>query len=398
VLGTDGSDVITLSLTADHMTVTTALGAQDFAGAFAGVAVYGFGGADVLRLANTVVAPSVVYAGDGNDTVFDAGQAAGSVYGGLGDDLMVAVGGGQDTVYGQDGVDSFWLDGSDTAADASSAETSSSAVHKISQFYQPYTTDSAVAGYVSLEIAGQNLLDPAAGYGYQSFAGKPLFTDGPDYRDIVQGYSADCYFMATLASLADTDGGLVRQMIAPLGDGTFVVQFYRSGQAYYVRLDADLPALGANSPAYARLGPDGELWAPLMEKAYAYFRRGQNSYASLDYGNMAAVYSDLTNRSTSQQSSAGAGASTVYNFVASALTAGHPVTAGSYSSAAGPIVGGHAYMIKSVQDTGTGQYVTVYNPWGYDGRSWDSNSGDGLLTLSIDQYLQYFSWTTVGLV
>ena len=35
-------------------------------------------------------------------------------------------------------------------------------------------------------------------------------------------------------------------------------------------------------------------------------------------------------------------------------------------------------------------YVTVYNPWGIDGKAWDSNSADGLLTLSIDDVQSQF--------
>ena len=54
------------------------------------------------------------------------------------------------------------------------------------------------------------------------------------------------------------------------------VRFYRDTTEHYYRIDAELPA----GPAYARLTPDGELWVALLEKAFAQFRYGQNSYAS----------------------------------------------------------------------------------------------------------------------
>ena len=56
----------------------------------------------------------------------------------------------------------------------------------------------------------------------------------------------------------------------------------------------------------------------------------------------------------------------------------------------GPAVGGHAYMIKTVETTGGTSYVTVYNPWGFDGTSWDSNSGDGLMRMSLATFTQNF--------
>jgi len=30
------------------------------------------------------------------------------------------------------------------------------------------------------------------------------------------------------------------------------------------------------------------------------------------------------------------------------------------------------------------QYVTVHNPWGVDGRTYDANSNDGVLRLTMD--------------
>ena len=37
------------------------------------------------------------------------------------------------------------------------------------------------------------------------------------------------------------------------------------------------------------------------------------------------------------------------------------------------------------------QTVTLYNPWGVDGSSWDGHSGDGLLTISLDLFMQDFT-------
>ena len=141
-----------------------------------------------------------VYAGDGDDTVYENSQGAATLYGGAGDDLLVSVGGGNDVVYGEAGTDSFWVDTTDTLGDVSAAETAAKAVHRIASFYQPYTTNPASADYVSKEIDGQNLRDPACyASGVATTPTTPLFVDGPEYNDIRQGTLGDCYYLATLA-------------------------------------------------------------------------------------------------------------------------------------------------------------------------------------------------------
>jgi hypothetical protein len=167
------------------------------------------------------------------------------------------------------------------------------------------------------------------------------------------------------------------------------VRFYRNGQEVYLRLDADLPTYSGSSLAYARTGPNNALWAPLMEKAYAFFRYGQNSYASLNGGWMSTVYQDLTNHG-SLTAWTGATDQAYFNFLQTELNLGHAVTMASNSASAGPIIGGHAYMVKSATNSGGVMTVTVYNPWGIDGTSSDSNPYDGLVTLTITQLQQYF--------
>jgi hypothetical protein len=197
--------------------------------------------------------------------------------------------------------------------------------------------------------------------------------------------------LASLASLAESDPQLIEQMIAPLGDGTFAVRFYDRGTPVYVRVDGDLPITGSGALAYADLGGGGELWVALAEKAYAHFRYGENSYGSLHGGWMSDVYYHTTAQAAIYRST-GALGEQLYAFVESQLAAGHALTLGSYYTASWPIVPSHAYMIKAVSVDESGQqYVTVYNPWGVDGRSWDDNYSDGLLTLTTAQVVQHFS-------
>lgn len=384
VLGTNGADTIVLSQASQSVTLTTSAGTSTYSGRFSNITVYSFDGDDTIRTLQSVTAAVTIRAGDGNDSVFAAGPGRAAVYGDAGDDLIVTVGGSADTVYGGAGLDSFWVDGSDTVADASAAETAAAGVHRITAFFQP-TDDPDQA--VSLEIAGQDIVDPVADYAYRSYASAPLFVDGPEYDDIRQGAVGDCYFLASLASLAQTDPMALRQMVAPMGDGTYAVRFYGAGgEETYVRVDASLPAYGS-TPAYARLTPDGEAWVAVAEKAYAQFRYGDNSYASLIGGWMEPVCYAVTGAATGSMYT---NIANIAGIMADYLSAGHALTAASRESPPGPAVGNHAYMIQSVETVGDQTEVTVYNPWGFDGNSWDSNTSDGLLKMSLAKFGENF--------
>ncbi|MCK5557368.1 MAG: hypothetical protein KAJ01_03255, partial [Candidatus Hydrogenedentes bacterium] len=300
------------------------------------------------------------------------------------DDLIVAVGGGVDWLYGGAGLDSFWYDSSDVVSDASAAENTARSLHRIASFYQPWTSNQASSSYVPLTVDGQNFVDPTItsyAHHYSNFANRELFVGGADYDDVRQGSVGDCYYLASLSSLADTDPQIIEQMVTSLGDGTYAIRFYRSGQEVYLRVDADLPVYSNGSLTYAKLSPQGELWVPIVEKAYAHFRYNQNSYQSISGGWMDTVYREVSGGSTQWRYTSGS-ITSLASYIRSYLNAGYSLTLGSYSSAASPVVGSHAYVIKSIDANNN---VTVYNPWGVDGRSWDSNYYDGLLRLSIGQ-------------
>jgi hypothetical protein len=375
----------------------TAYGTLSFLGQYSQITIYGFAGDDVIRDDYSIVCPVTVYAGDGDDTIYDNGPGNSLLYGGEGDDLIVSVGGGTDTIYAGGGMDSIWSDTADLLMDASAAEASAGNVHSIGSFYQPYTSNPNLPGWVSKEISGQDLQDPAGnGYtnGWANYADHPLFNGTPTYNDIAQGYVGDCYYLASLASLADSDPDILRQMIVSLGDGTYAVRFYRNNQEVYLRLDADLPIYSGTSLSYAKITPDNEIWVALAEKAYCYFRYGQNSYDSISGGWMSTVYQEVTGKSASTLWTGDSAASLALS-IANALAAGHAVTAGSYSSPPSPIIGGHAYEVKAIQGAGGSAIVTVYNPWGVDGRGSDG-SNDGLVQISMTQFQECFSAVVVS--
>ncbi|MDB4966184.1 MAG: Alkaline phosphatase [Myxococcales bacterium] len=264
--------------------------------------LWGSGGSDVL------------WGGDGDDTLLghggndelhggagrdslNGGSGNDTLWGDDGFDLLVSVGLGVDTVYGGNGLDNFWVDTSDSLPDLAGLETTMGYLHKISGFRAVSFNSGQTTTAVGLEPAGENLPDPMVIPGdsgsLQDFADHPLFAAvGPTKDDIFQGMTGDCYFLSRLAAIADYDQEYIRKLVAPLGDGSYAVRFFRNGKEDYIRVDADFWATGGGSPLYARAGQDGSIWVLVVEKAYAFGRRDQGSYNSISGGN-GSVLSDI---------------------------------------------------------------------------------------------------------
>ncbi|HUX16976.1 MAG TPA: hypothetical protein VMW52_10925, partial [Phycisphaerae bacterium] len=102
---------------------------------------YGTAAADRFRTTAAVTATVWAFAGAGDDQVFHNGSGAADLHGGPGADLLVSIGGAADTLTGGPGLDSLWVDAVDVIADVSADEVAAAAVHAVTEFYQPYTTD-----------------------------------------------------------------------------------------------------------------------------------------------------------------------------------------------------------------------------------------------------------------
>lgn len=94
---------------------------------------------------------------------------------------------------------------------------------------------------------------------------------------ISQGRVGDCYFLAPLAGLADTNPQAIQRMIQDNEDGTYTVHFPKAGP-----ITVAAPTT-AELGSYAKGNANG-LWVPVIEKAFAEYRnqRRLNVHAS-DY-------------------------------------------------------------------------------------------------------------------
>ncbi|HEX3357670.1 MAG TPA: C2 family cysteine protease [Tepidisphaeraceae bacterium] len=325
----------------------------------------------------------VVNGGDGNDSLYsNAGND--NLNGNDGDDTLIAIGGGTaDSVTGGNGNDTFWVDSNVTekVLDADSTEITEGAVHQVASF----------AKGVTKELTAPKIADPTIGktFKYHNFSDHPIFEDnGPSINDIAQGQTGDCYFLATLASIAKIDPMRIQQSIVNLGDGTYAVRFFKNNVASYVRVDADLATYSwsATTLAYDNFGQGGAMWAPLIEKAFTYFRTTKCTYDAIASGMMSEVYSDFGASASSIAPNSAANAAAYVLDIKNLLDAGKSVTAACYTTGGANMITSHAYTVDHVVDNGDGTYsVVVRNPWGVDGNTSTDGTNDGYVTLTAAQ-------------
>lgn len=108
---------------------------------------------------------------------------------------------------------------------------------------------------------------------YRSVADEPLFSHEPCPEDIQQGAIGDCYFIATMSSIADNNPDFIRNCMKDNGDGTVTVRLYddQELQDIYTTVNKTVPMVdrGQNGkeewvPAYGK----GALWVSMLEKAF----------------------------------------------------------------------------------------------------------------------------------
>jgi hypothetical protein len=380
-----GNDRIFGNLGVDHLfgddgndTMEGGSGADSLEGGAGNDVLKGYSGNDFL------------YGQNGNDRLY-AGSGSDKLWGGTGDDTLVSIDSdSNDTLYGESGVDSFWIDREgwwiftthDDVRDESAFEASHN-LHAVASF----------ANSADKTLDGDDLRDPTDGTHYKNFGDRPLFANsGPTERDVNQGSLGDCWLMAGLGAAARANANSIRQTVVDFGDGTYGVEL---GGKFY-RVDGDLPTVSAKSTTlrYAGLGEQNSIWVPIVEKAYAFYRRGPGTYASLEGGSPGTVF-DAIGDSGALGKSFSKGADAL-NHIASELAKGKAVVVNIESPSNGcPCIGGHSYIVERVNYQtfwlpGTSLTfsipvsVVLRNPWGVDGAGNDG-ADDGRVTVTGNQ-------------
>jgi hypothetical protein len=122
---------------------------------------------------------------------------------------------------------------------------------------------------------------PFIGLHYHLYRGS-LFLGRVSGSIIGQGDLGDCFFLSSLAAVANTHPTLIRRAIVGHKDHTFTVTFQErrrgTSRPVPIRVDAAFPTDARGRQKFGRSlrsGPDGqELWPALFEKAFAVMQHG----------------------------------------------------------------------------------------------------------------------------
>jgi hypothetical protein len=281
---------------------------------------------------------------------------------------------------------------------------------------------------------------------YQQVEGQ-LFVNGVSREDIRQGAAGNCYFLASLSALAESHPEAIQNAIRQNGDGTYTVTFHlppgfeqlralgpagglmqesavdamarlgvsTGGRKVEVTVDGTLPT-SEKGALYSKT-PEGELWVPIMEKAYAKLWGGYGAVGN--GGNMATAMRLLTGgdvdtrmlgtnfvenmlsvkyraREVTPQK-----VDQVYADIQAATAAGKFLAASTYVNNSvdrqDGIVYGHVYSMHGVSEEGGQKYVHLRNPWG---RHEPGNDGanDGFFKMPMEQFLRQFARYDIGSV
>jgi hypothetical protein len=377
-------------------------GADYFDGGSGDDAILGYGGNDVMfggpgnDNLQGMNGDDQLHGQEGNDRL-NGGAGNDKMWGDSGDDVLIAIDGATgDQVQDDSGDDVLWVDLNRPAADRVSGLAAGDAVQYVDGF----------ANGADRTLNGDRIADPRleSGLKYKAFWSKPLFSSaGPRPTDVRQGQLGDCYLMAGLAAVALDSPDVIRQRVVEFDDGTYGV---RLGSRFY-RVDNDLPVSSSSStsPEYANLGRDNSLWVAAVEKAFAHYRTGANSYASLERGWPVEVNRAFNAKSPGEQSIASyANATQLANHVFDLWHHYQAVTVGFQGLKAGsvgaPLITGHAYTVMSFVRNVSGLItgITLRNPWGRDGAGHDTNPNDGLVTVTPQQIFAYIGRVNWGRV
>lgn len=111
-----------------------------------------------------------------------------------------------------------------------------------------------------------------------------LAPKAPKGKDAAQGFAGDCFFIASMAAVANASPKTIEDAIKyDKKKGTYTVRFYEEarGGGYkpvYIEVDGYLPTAKENrkDPVYAG-DEGGVMWSAIMEKAYAKWKGGYDA-------------------------------------------------------------------------------------------------------------------------
>lgn len=112
-------------------------------------------------------------------------------------------------------------------------------------------------------------------------------------QDIRQGEIGNCWFLSGITALAEYPGRIEKSFLNKeiSAAGVYGVQMYALGAPITVMVDDQLPlASDGRRTRYSKVGTDGAVWGPIMEKAFSKFH---GNYAKIVAGDPVASVSTM---------------------------------------------------------------------------------------------------------
>lgn len=187
--------------------------------------------------------------------------------------------------------------------------------------------------------------------------------------DVDQGLTGDCYFLASIATIAEQNPAVLRDLIQPNPDGSYTVTLYeeQDGQLVPIQVAVDAANIDPNG---ALPGDGGENWTQILELAFAESRGG---YKAIEGGWGYQGMTTLTGEESEAYTTSWMG----FEHLAYLHEEGYGLTVGTSIDYQGPgfnipdasdkasaeygMLPQHEYFISEVNEAD--QTVTLRNPW-----------------------------------
>jgi hypothetical protein len=216
-----------------------------------------------------------------------------------------------------------------------------------------------------------------------------------DYKDLQQGSTGDCYFLAALASLAQRQPQKIVDMIQDNKNGTYTIKFPAKSVTINAPTDTELGLYGS-----------GKAWVPIMEKGYAKLRNDkfiiprENPYDLIGGGSavVGRAMQELTGNTRDTDMLLTTPKDTTRQKLKNAVANNKLMVASINKEIFGKnefnLPDGHVYTVLDYNSKT--DKVKLRNPWGYTEASDKSGNpldgvDDGIFELTLAQFDKTFS-------
>jgi hypothetical protein len=235
-----------------------------------------------------------------------------------------------------------------------------------------------------------------------------------DPSDIDQGVLGTCYFLCTLAAIAEYPSRLQPIFITKNHNpnGEYSVKLFKTGVPTKVTVDSLFPCFGDRlTPMFSKID-SGEIWVMVLEKVWA---KIYGDYCVTEYGFMNEAVEDLLGAPSEMLLTLDDKPDDIWTkLVETDLNKGiMGASTGTEATKEVGLVSGHAYSLLGVYEEEGYKIVKLRNPWGHfewkgdlsdDSSLWTeelkrkvhyTKGDDGVFCMKFDDFLKYYHYISL---